>query len=185
MNPGAALDVNGQVKIQGGNPGAGRLPTSDANGLASWKEPIRSYANSWSGTVGPNGWDSIYVSGANWVGGKGILVTGSCTFTAPSYHLNNPQFAGFQHDIVMELRVFYAPYGIINMGRVRYQTVASPYSYSFPLKFSLPINGLLPSTAGIPFFVYVNNDSKYFNAGMNSWNDADIEFDVEVSASEY
>jgi hypothetical protein len=36
-NPDAALEVAGQVKITGGTPGAGRVLTSDAAGLASWK----------------------------------------------------------------------------------------------------------------------------------------------------
>jgi hypothetical protein len=36
-SPVAALDVNGQVKISGGNPGVGKVLTSDANGLASWQ----------------------------------------------------------------------------------------------------------------------------------------------------
>ncbi len=37
--PGAKLDVNGQVKITGGTPGAGKVLTSDAAGLASWATP--------------------------------------------------------------------------------------------------------------------------------------------------
>ncbi len=37
--PGAKLHVEGQVKIVGGNPGAGKLLVSDANGLASWQAP--------------------------------------------------------------------------------------------------------------------------------------------------
>ena len=37
--PGAKLEVAGQVKITGGTPGAGRVLTSDANGLASWAAP--------------------------------------------------------------------------------------------------------------------------------------------------
>lgn len=36
-NPGATLDVNGTVKISGGTPGAGKVLTSDADGLASWQ----------------------------------------------------------------------------------------------------------------------------------------------------
>ncbi|MCZ7555838.1 MAG: tail fiber domain-containing protein [Bacteroidia bacterium] len=36
LNPDALLHVAGQVKITGGSPGAGKLLTSDANGLASW-----------------------------------------------------------------------------------------------------------------------------------------------------
>jgi len=35
--PGAKLEVAGQIKITGGNPGAGKVLTSDASGLASWK----------------------------------------------------------------------------------------------------------------------------------------------------
>lgn len=34
--PAAKLDVNGQVKISGGSPGAGKVLISDASGLASW-----------------------------------------------------------------------------------------------------------------------------------------------------
>jgi hypothetical protein len=36
-NPGAKLDVAGQIKITGGSPGAGKVLTSDASGLASWQ----------------------------------------------------------------------------------------------------------------------------------------------------
>jgi hypothetical protein len=35
-SPGAELEVSGQIKITGGNPGFGRVLTSDANGLATW-----------------------------------------------------------------------------------------------------------------------------------------------------
>lgn|GEM_PF-1855520 len=38
-NPGAKLEVAGQVKITGGSPGAGKVLTSDAAGLASWQTP--------------------------------------------------------------------------------------------------------------------------------------------------
>jgi len=34
--PGAKLDVNGTLKISGGNPGQGKVLMSDASGLASW-----------------------------------------------------------------------------------------------------------------------------------------------------
>ena len=37
--PQAKLDITGQVKITGGTPGAGKVLTSDANGLASWATP--------------------------------------------------------------------------------------------------------------------------------------------------
>jgi len=37
--PGARLDVNGQVRVRGGSPGAGKVLTSDATGLGSWQTP--------------------------------------------------------------------------------------------------------------------------------------------------
>jgi len=51
-NPANKLEVNGQVKIIGGNPGLGKVLTSDANGLASWQTP----------SSGNTGWT---VSGSN------------------------------------------------------------------------------------------------------------------------
>ncbi|MBK7692302.1 MAG: tail fiber domain-containing protein [Bacteroidetes bacterium] len=43
--PGAKLEVAGQVKITGGTPGAGKILTSDATGLASWTTPSASPIN--------------------------------------------------------------------------------------------------------------------------------------------
>ncbi len=48
--PGAKLEVNGQVKITGGAPGAGKVLTSDATGLASWQTPTGGV-----GATGPTG----------------------------------------------------------------------------------------------------------------------------------
>ncbi|RYE19686.1 MAG: hypothetical protein EOP51_19400 [Sphingobacteriales bacterium] len=39
INPTAKLEVNGTFKLTGGSPGAGKVLTSDANGLASWAAP--------------------------------------------------------------------------------------------------------------------------------------------------
>ncbi|OFY97459.1 MAG: hypothetical protein A2309_03735, partial [Bacteroidetes bacterium RIFOXYB2_FULL_35_7] len=52
-NPGAALEVNGQVKITGGTPGLNKVLTSDAAGLASWQ----------NATGGTNYWtdDGTYI----------------------------------------------------------------------------------------------------------------------------
>ncbi len=47
-SPGAKLEVTGQVKITGGTPGAGKVLTSDATGLASWTALA-------SGPTGPAG----------------------------------------------------------------------------------------------------------------------------------
>lgn len=47
----AALDVGGQIKMRGGSPGAGKVLTSDANGLATW-ETLASGSSLW--TAGSN-----------------------------------------------------------------------------------------------------------------------------------
>jgi hypothetical protein len=51
-NPGAKLEVAGQVKITGGNPGAGKLLTSDAAGLASWQNASGGFVLPYSGDYG-------------------------------------------------------------------------------------------------------------------------------------
>jgi len=48
-NPEAKLEVNGQLKITGGNPGAGKILASDANGLASWVESFTSMSLPFTG----------------------------------------------------------------------------------------------------------------------------------------
>jgi hypothetical protein len=65
--PGAALEVAGQVKITGGIPGAGKVLTSDAAGLASWGS---SAAGSFSGLSAASGVSTIdntnYAQYWNW-----------------------------------------------------------------------------------------------------------------------
>ena len=48
-NPAVKLEVNGQVKILGGNPGLGKILASDANGLASWVDPFSSMSLPFTG----------------------------------------------------------------------------------------------------------------------------------------
>ena len=60
QTPGANLDIAGRVKISGGNPGAGKVLTSDVNGLASWQ-------NSVVGPQGPAG-----INGSTILNGTGI-----------------------------------------------------------------------------------------------------------------
>ncbi|OFX28802.1 MAG: hypothetical protein A2X08_02400 [Bacteroidetes bacterium GWA2_32_17] len=38
--PTQKLDINGQIKIQGGNPAPGKVLTSDATGVATWQPPV-------------------------------------------------------------------------------------------------------------------------------------------------
>ena len=50
ITPGAKLEVVGQVKITGGSPGASKVLTSDATGLATWQVL----------TGGGSGWTGLY-----------------------------------------------------------------------------------------------------------------------------
>ena len=45
-SPGAKLEVAGQIKMTGGNPGTGKILTSDANGLATWQDASSTTNNS-------------------------------------------------------------------------------------------------------------------------------------------
>jgi hypothetical protein len=47
IKPGAKLEVNGQVKITGGSPGAGKVLMSDNSGLASWQKPVAGSDSDW------------------------------------------------------------------------------------------------------------------------------------------
>ncbi|WII71698.1 tail fiber domain-containing protein [Bdellovibrio sp. 22V] len=58
VSPGAKLEVNGQIKVTGGTPGAGKVLTSDAAGLATWQD-LPSSAKVWS----QGGSGGIYYSG--------------------------------------------------------------------------------------------------------------------------
>src|SRR3989344_2843809 len=50
--PGAKLEVAGQVKITGGEPGSGKVLTSDSAGLASWTTPASAPVSSVFGRTG-------------------------------------------------------------------------------------------------------------------------------------
>jgi hypothetical protein len=61
-SPTIRLDVNGQLRIRGGNPGAGKVLTSDSTGTASWSVP--------TGSGMPQGTMSgqvLYWNGSQWV----------------------------------------------------------------------------------------------------------------------
>jgi hypothetical protein len=73
VTPGAKLEVSGQVKITGGTPGAGKVLTSDATGLATWQTPSGgSGVGQWT-TTGSN------ISNTN-TGNVGIGITTPNTY---------------------------------------------------------------------------------------------------------
>ena len=69
-SPGAKLEVAGQVKITGGSPGAGRVLTSDASGLATWQTITGTLP---SGTSG----QTLRHNGTSWVADSVIYNDGT------------------------------------------------------------------------------------------------------------
>jgi hypothetical protein len=85
--PGSALEVAGQVKITGGVPGAGKVLTSDAAGLASWTAPS---AGSVSGLSAATGTQTLananFAQAWNWdtLSTQNALSIGSTSMTSGS-----------------------------------------------------------------------------------------------------
>jgi hypothetical protein len=78
VNPSAKLEVNGQIKINGGAPAAGRVLTSDATGLATW-------ATVPAGPAGPQG--PAGPTGATGPGGPaGVIANGSVAGNTPFWN---------------------------------------------------------------------------------------------------
>ena len=69
-SPGAKLEVSGQIKITGGTPGAGKVLTSDASGLATWGTPSGSLP---SGTSG----QTLRNDGTGWVANSILFNNGT------------------------------------------------------------------------------------------------------------
>jgi len=83
-SPGAKLDIVGQVKIQGGSPGPGKVLTSDADGLASWSTPA--------------GHNSISIGTGEGLAGGPITNSGTITLADTNVSPGNYNRANFTVD---------------------------------------------------------------------------------------
>jgi hypothetical protein len=84
IDPTTKLDVDGQVRIRGGAPGAGKVLTSDANGLASWQAPgsgtLNAAYNSGGNGAGREieaGYGAVKVSGTDGIRVNGFFGSGA------------------------------------------------------------------------------------------------------------
>ena len=75
--PGAKLEVAGQVKITGGTPGAGKVLTSDASGLATWETPAAGGVSALTGDVTASGSGSVSATIANNAVTTGKILNGT------------------------------------------------------------------------------------------------------------
>jgi hypothetical protein len=107
--PGSALEVAGQVKITGGTPGAGKILTSDAAGLASWSSPAAGSVSALSAAAGTQtlantnyaqtwNWDTLNTQNALSLGSTSItsgnLFNATSTATAMTGTLGNFALSG-------------------------------------------------------------------------------------------
>jgi len=74
INPLAKLDVAGNIKIADGTHGAGKVLTSDANGLATWTTPGAGASNLADGTAVGN---TTYWNGTDWVETNNLFNNGT------------------------------------------------------------------------------------------------------------
>ncbi len=69
-SPSTDLDVDGRIRIRGGSPGVGKILTSDATGLASWKTPTGGTGGSGDDLGSHVATQNISLNG-NWLSGDG------------------------------------------------------------------------------------------------------------------
>jgi len=70
LSPTTRLDIEGQIRIRGGSPLAGRVLTADATGLATWATPAGGLP---TGTAS----QTLRHDGTNWVANSNIFNTGT------------------------------------------------------------------------------------------------------------
>ena len=83
LSPTAVLDVNGSLRIRGTNPGAGKVLTSDANGLASWQTSAAGLTLPYAGSMSAFG-DAFTITKSGF--GSAIKIEGDNSTTL--YSLN-------------------------------------------------------------------------------------------------
>jgi hypothetical protein len=152
--PGAKLDINGQIKIQGGSPEAGRVLTSDDEGLATWE--FMSESDPQTGTV---------TAGRGCYGIAGNIVECNDSFswditnnrlgvanTAPAYPLDvtgNARFTG----------------GTIYNYSTSYSWVADGTNWN---KFNTPYGSISLGPANASYaHIYTDRPSFYFDKGVH------------------
>lgn len=178
-NPGAKLDVNGQIKIQGGQPGMNKVLTSDANGLATWEGSLSCYDQT-EATVPANNTDVTVItsSTSNWKGEKLIIIAGHCVAKAsipPQIPLDN-----LSANVNIKLEVW-VEYNHPTYGNIKFK---SEYFNMLTTdgRFTLPLNCLMPSISGVPFTVGVQNNSTfaYFDSNSSTIITAPLPMKVNV-----
>ena len=173
--PGAKLDVNGQVKIQGGSPGMNKVLTSDSNGVATWEGTITSYDDV-NYVLSSNNLDVTILTGStnNWKGEKGILVVGNCRAKSGIGIGLTPNGIDVDLEIWIE-------YNHPNFGNIKFKSEYRNH-LSDNGKFTLPLNCFLPSLNGVAFTVGARNDSQYtyYDTFTNTWITAPLPLYLSV-----
>ncbi len=150
-----SLNVGGQIRIKGGNPGAGKILTSDANGLASWEAPITSYDQGGLTHVLANNRDTVLLTSTtnNWKGGRGILVVGNCILKPNGL----PQYNLVSVDVEVWIEYNHPNYGNIKFKSIYKNTLTADG------EMTLPFNCIIPSINGLAFTVGARNNNSTYN----------------------
>ncbi len=175
ISPTAKLDVNGQIRIQGGVPGMHKVLTSDSVGLATWQSPANSYDAGSSVSVPSNGSDVIILTSSTpWVGGKGIMVLGNVRVDFP----NVPNVGYFPGDVEVWVEYLHPSYGLIKF-KNRYHNIVQPNA-----NITLSLAHLLPSVAGVPFKIGVRNYTVYWDPITSSYIPVTVNATAEMQGIE-
>jgi hypothetical protein len=90
-SPTASLDINGGLRIRGGNPGASKLLTSDSDGNASWQDPVISVPEAFIAMTPLSGSNTLLVDNGT------KLVIPFQTNVQPSQTVDNANFNNSTH----------------------------------------------------------------------------------------
>ncbi len=175
ISPTAKLDINGQIRIQGGVPDMHKVLTSDSAGLATWQSPASSYDAGSSVSIPSNGSDVIILTSSTpWVGGKGIMVLGNVKVDFP----NVPIGDYFLGDVEVWVEYLHPSYGLIKF-KNRYHNIVQPNA-----NITLSLAHLLPSVAGIPFKIGIRNYSVYWDSITSSYIPVTVNATAEMQGLE-
>lgn len=178
-NPTAKLDVNGQIRIRGGNPGVGKVLTSDSNGVATWQSDSRLFEfKDSTRSLSSDNPDTLIRSSQQWAGGKTLIINGQCSFK--TWGFETDQFTNFSGRV--EVLYKHPMYGIMHLNGASFQ-------HTMPVarneKAIVPINVIIPfpTVAGPSFSILVYQGTKKWNG--STWVNTPIEVNCGYIAVEF
>lgn len=156
INPGAKLEIAGQVKITGGTPSVGRILTSDATGLASWDIPASDSTEDGQLSLESGTANALYTPYRTFQKGVYMVWFYSCTITATAdYYIamtaensNGTISAGSTNRSLSQLTNYHQPAFIV---KVRSSTASVRFKIWNPSSVSQTITNSAGSCSSFYF----------------------------------